>query len=65
MDVNARNSEIVRLYEAGETGHEIGAKFDLSRERVYQIVRKAGVVLSPDEKRKRISQGVIRLQHGK
>ena len=37
-----RNAEIVARYEAGETGASIPQAFDISEQRVNQIVRRQG-----------------------
>jgi len=39
-----RNAKIVKRYEAGETARELAAEFGLSRERICQICRDAGVI---------------------
>ncbi|HYE08416.1 MAG TPA: sigma factor-like helix-turn-helix DNA-binding protein [Planctomycetota bacterium] len=41
-DSTSRDREIARLYEAGFSYAEIGRRFDLTRERVRQILMKAG-----------------------
>jgi hypothetical protein len=42
--VSERDREMVRLYEAGElTLAEIGQRFGVSRQRVHQVLRRAGV----------------------
>lgn len=41
--MSARDLEICRLYGAGMTGPEIGRRFGITRNRVAQIVSKAGI----------------------
>ncbi len=43
-----RLAEILSLYEAGMTLHAIGVRFGLTRERIRQIVKKAGVAMPQD-----------------
>lgn len=38
-----RNEEICRLYKEGLTIYDLGESFNLSHERVRQIIRKAGI----------------------
>ena len=45
-----RNRQIVARYVAGELSGELSRRFDISTERVRQIVRAAGVAMRPGGK---------------
>lgn len=51
-------AQIVVKYRAGKTYHQLGEEYGLTRERIGQIVRKAGAAATTGEKRQRISKGV-------
>ena len=47
MSADERNRRIVELRQSGLTLAEVGAKFGITKERVRQIVKEAGVVAEP------------------
>lgn len=47
MSADERNRRIVELRQGGLTLAEVGAKFGITKERVRQIVKEAGVVPEP------------------
>jgi hypothetical protein len=47
-----RDAEIIGLYELGETCAELAEAYGLSKERVAQICRRAGVIRRPGKKEK-------------
>jgi hypothetical protein len=43
LDLSPRNAEIIRLYNEGDTLRSISDHFELSRERVRQVLEGAGI----------------------
>lgn len=63
-----RDREIARLYEAGFSYAEIGRRFDLTRERVRQILMKAGepaYYQALSAERRRMAEGAAPLFRGR
>jgi len=52
-DQQARNAEMCALYAAGETLEQIGSRYELTRERVRQILKQTGGASADDARERR------------